>query len=173
MLSRSCCPQREVAMRGFTIRCLAALAALGSVVVHLAITPEQVGEKLYVGILFVVGSALLIYAAVRLLLRGDRLAWLVGAVVSAGMIVGFLLSRTVGLPASYRERSWEVPYGPLALLFEAAYLVLLVVAPEARGGSAGAIGVRWGVGMLPGTQRLEKKSKPNKEELDAVEAARR
>jgi hypothetical protein len=38
------------------------------------------------------------------------------------MIVGFFLSRTVGLPG-YREESWEPPYGILCLLVEGVFLL--------------------------------------------------
>ncbi|MFI1291294.1 hypothetical protein ACH4VM_22935 [Streptomyces sp. NPDC020792] len=40
-------------------------------------------------------------------------AWLTGALVSLGMITGFLLSRTVGLPDGYHEPNWEPPCGVL------------------------------------------------------------
>lgn len=38
------------------------------------------------------------------------------------MIVGFVLSRTVGLPAGYDEAGWEPPYGPLSLIVEGLFV---------------------------------------------------
>ena len=112
----------------YGVRRLAAFAAVGAVVVHLYVTPKHLEEKPHLGVLLLVGSALLSYAAVQLVRSGDLLAWRVGAVVSVGMVVGFFLSRTGGLPDEFREAGWEAPYGPLALLFKGCYLMLFVVA---------------------------------------------
>ncbi|MGW0998984.1 hypothetical protein ACWD5V_38075 [Streptomyces sp. NPDC002523] len=50
-------------------------------------------------------------AVALVVLKRPRAAWLTGALVSAGMIVGFPLSRTVGLPDGYDEPGGEAPYG--------------------------------------------------------------
>ncbi|MEV5877329.1 hypothetical protein AB0L75_24465 [Streptomyces sp. NPDC052101] len=60
------------------------------------------------------------------------LAWLSGVLVSLGMIVGFLLSRTVGLPEGYRETSWELPYGPLSLIVEGVFVLAFLARPGRR-----------------------------------------
>ena len=112
----------------YGVRRLAAFAAVGAVVVHLYVTPQHLEKKPHLGVLLLVGSALLGYAAVQLVRSGDLLAWRVGAVVSAGMVVGFVVSRTGGVPDAFREAGWEAPYGPLALLFKGCYLMLFMVA---------------------------------------------
>ncbi|MBV6696879.1 hypothetical protein [Kitasatospora aureofaciens] len=97
---------------------------MANAVVHLILVPSHLEEKLYIGALFVVGSVVMLGVAVGLVvLRRPVGAWLVGSATSVGMIVGFLLSRTVGLPG-YHEDGWELPYGPLSLVVEALFVVL-------------------------------------------------
>src|SRR3954447_6736210 len=95
-----------------------ALAVVGAI--HLALADEYLSEARYLGVLFIAGGVASLYVAVRLWLARDVVAWLLGALVAAGMFVGFILSRTVGLPG-FREAEWE-PSGIVSLILEAAYL---------------------------------------------------
>ncbi len=107
-----------------TLRGLGACCALGNVVLHGLLVPDHLEEKFYVGLLFALGSAvMLIVAAALVTLRRPMAAWFTGALVSLGMIVGFLLSRTVGLPDGYYEPGWEAPYGPLSLIVEGLFVL--------------------------------------------------
>lgn len=107
-------------MRTSATRHVAAATAVAAAAVHLALLGEYLEEAPYVGVLFVIGSAALVYAAVGVWRRDDPLAWAVGAAVSAGMIVGFVLSRTVGLPG-FHEADWDVA-GIVSMGVEAGYL---------------------------------------------------
>ncbi|MBG7701558.1 hypothetical protein HCJ76_26585 [Streptomyces sp. MC1] len=107
-----------------TLRGLGACCALGNVVLHGLLVPDHLEEKFYVGLLFALGSAvMLIVAAALVTSRRPMAAWFTGALVSLGMIVGFLLSRTVGLPDGYHEPGWEPPYGPLSLIVEGLFVL--------------------------------------------------
>lgn len=107
-----------------TLRLLGACCAVGNTVLHSLLIPDHLEEKFYVGVLFAVGSAVMIVVAVALvIMKRPFVAWLTGALVSLGMIVGFLLSRTVGLPDGYYEPGWEPPYGPLSLLIEGLFVL--------------------------------------------------
>jgi hypothetical protein len=97
----------------------AALAVVG--VIHLALAPEYFEEQAYIGVLFVVGGLALAVLAVRLWLRDDAPAWLTGALIMAGMGIGFVLSRTVGLPG-FKEAEWELS-GVICLVLEAGFLL--------------------------------------------------
>ncbi|MGW9027248.1 hypothetical protein ACWGQ5_24350 [Streptomyces sp. NPDC055722] len=82
---------------------------------HTLLVPDHLKEKFYIGVLFAVGSAVMLVVAVGLVtLKRPLVAWPTGALVSLGMIIGFVLSRTVGLPGGYYEPGWEPPYGVLA-----------------------------------------------------------
>ncbi|MFB7573443.1 hypothetical protein [Streptomyces sp. NPDC056165] len=93
-------------------------------VLHTLLVPDHLEEKFYIGVLFAVGSAAMLAVALALaIMKPTVAAWLTGALVSLGMITGFLLSRTVGLPDGYHERSWEPPYGVLSLLVEGLFVI--------------------------------------------------
>ncbi|MER5959338.1 hypothetical protein [Streptomyces longhuiensis] len=96
--------------------------ALLSAVVHLVIAPEHLAETLYIGILFIAGGVALLLTAGALALWNSVTAWWAGALVSGGMILGFALSRTIGLPG-YHEQGWDPPYGVLSITAEGMYLV--------------------------------------------------
>jgi hypothetical protein len=93
----------------------AALAATG--LLHLVLSPEYLEEKAYLGVLFIAGGVAALALAAALWQRGDRRALMAGAVLAAGMGVGFVLSRTTGLPG-FHESEWELS-GLLSLLLEA------------------------------------------------------
>ena len=80
-----------------TTRRLAA-GSLGLVgLIHLILSPEYFSEQAYIGVLFVLGGLALIAFAVRLFRSDDVPSWLLGALTMAGMGIGFVLSRTVGI----------------------------------------------------------------------------
>ncbi len=107
----------------------AALAATG--LLHLVLAPEYLDEKAYIGVLFIAGGLVSIALAAAIVFRDDRRALILGALVASGMGVGFILSRTVGLPG-YHESEWEVS-GLISLALEAA-----VVLSAMRSGRRGA-----------------------------------
>jgi hypothetical protein len=99
----------------------AAGSALANAAVYLYLVPAHLAEEPYVAVLFVVGAAGLLIAAAGLLQPRTRaVAWWL-ATVSAGMLAGYLTSRTAGPPLGYHE-GWDDPYGTACLLLEAAYL---------------------------------------------------
>jgi hypothetical protein len=115
----------------------AACCAVGNAVLHILLVPDHLEEKFYIGVLFAVGSAVMLAVAAGLVfMKRPAVAWFTGALVSLGMIVGFALSRTVGLPYGYHEDGWEAPYGPLSLLVEGlfvlAFLVRIGIGPMPR-----------------------------------------
>jgi len=105
-----------------TTRRLAA-GSLGIVgLIHLILAPEYFSEQAYIGVLFVLGAIALGAFALRLWRGDDVPAWLLGALTMAGMGVGFVLSRTVGLPG-FHESEWELS-GLICLVLEAGFVGL-------------------------------------------------
>jgi uncharacterized membrane protein YfcA len=90
--------------------------------IHAIEAPEYLDEKAYVGILFILNAVGALVAAIGIW-RGSRAAWGLGILVAAGAFVGFILSRTTGLPAGFKESDWE-PLGIASLVIEAAYCVI-------------------------------------------------
>jgi hypothetical protein len=109
-----------------------ALAATGAL--HLILAPEYLSEQAYIGVLFILGGITSIALATAIWLRKDVRAIAAGAAVAAGMAVGFVLSRTTGLPG-FHESEWEAS-GLLSLLLEGFVVVgawqLLRAAPLRR-----------------------------------------
>jgi drug/metabolite transporter (DMT)-like permease len=97
----------------------AALAVVG--VIHLVLAPEYFGEQAYIGVLFVLGGIALAVLAVRLWRADDTPSWLLGALIMAGMGIGFVLSRTTGLPG-FKESEWELS-GVICLALEVGFVL--------------------------------------------------
>ena len=108
---------------------LLAAAALIAVtgLIHLIDGPEYLEEEAYVGVLFflnAIGAAVVAYAL--LALGAPRWAWILGIVVAGGAFVGFILSRTTGLP-SFKESEWE-GLGVVSLVVEAGFVLIALKA---------------------------------------------
>jgi hypothetical protein len=124
-------PGHSKGMTSTTTRKLAA-GALGLVgLIHLILAPEYLDEQAYVGALFIVGGLALCGMAVRLFRTDDVPSWLLGALTMAGMGIGFVLSRTTGLPG-FHEAEWE-PSGVVCLLLEGGFVLAAVRALGSSG----------------------------------------
>jgi drug/metabolite transporter (DMT)-like permease len=112
-----------------TTQRLAAALAVAVAVIHVIEAPEYIEQTPYLGIGFVIGALALIVGAVLLWRRrraGSGPGWLLAVLVSAGMFVGGILSRTTGLPG-FHEEEWE-PALLVSLLLEAGVMVTWLVA---------------------------------------------
>ena len=107
---------------------------------HLVLAPEYLEEKTYVGVLFILGGMTALAVAARLWNEDDRRAWGLGAVVAAGMAVGFVLSRSVGLPG-FHEDDWELS-GVISVLIEVGFLGVLAYYLRVPGSAMAAVGPR-------------------------------
>lgn len=92
-----------------------ALGATGAL--HLILAPEYLSEQAYIGVLFIVGGLTAIGLAAILWNRSDLRALALGAAIAVGMGVGFVFSRTTGLPG-FHESEWELS-GLVSLVLEA------------------------------------------------------
>ena len=119
---------RSAAARAIRSHRAIALVATGLIaaagVLHLILVPEYLAEAPIIGILFLVSGPLTLGVAWRLWRHEDLAAWVVGTVVAGGMILGFVLSRTVGL-LGYLSDNWAE--GVPSLVVEVAFLVAAAV----------------------------------------------
>src|SRR3954447_15756914 len=122
---------------GTTSRTLAfvgALLLLAIGIIHAVEAPDQFDKETYIGVLFVVNAIASFLIAVALAARpGSRAAWGLGALLAAGSLVAFILSRTSGLP-SFKEEDWET-LGVVSIVLEAAYLFVAAGAMLGAGSS--------------------------------------
>ena len=112
----------------------AALAAGGiagltiTAYIHLTEMSDKFAEVPYLG----VGYALLVIACVAaavLIVKGDRRGWMLGGGVCLATIIGFVLTRTTGLPATKDDiGNWSESIGTYSLIAEGVVVVLAAIA---------------------------------------------
>lgn len=109
-----------------------ALAATGAL--HLILAPEYLEEQAYIGALFIAGGLTALALAVVLWRHENALCLVLGTVVALGMAIGFVLSRTTGLPG-FHESEWELS-GLISLGLEAVVVLGATrLLPASAGGS--------------------------------------
>ena len=100
--------------------------------IHLIEAPEYFEEASYLGLLFLANFAGTIVAAIGIY-RGSRSwGWGLGILLAASAYLGYILSRTVGLPGFYEDEFFE-PMGVLSLIVEALFVLQYAVMAIRRG----------------------------------------
>ena len=111
--------------RELIARATAVVGLAGIALIHLLDSIGKFQETPYMGWMYV-GLMLSCLAAAAALVRANaREAWLAALALPAAAIVGFTLTRTVGLPqASEDIGNWSEPLGLAALFVEAAVIAV-------------------------------------------------
>jgi hypothetical protein len=95
-------------------------------IIHFVDAPDAFAEATYKGLLFMANGIGALVAA-GAILTGRRWGWSLGALVAAGAFIGYVLSRTVGMPGLPAEPdAWLEPLGLLSLLAEGLFVTLAV-----------------------------------------------
>ena len=107
---------------------LAGIAGLGAIVaIHTSELSGKIEETAYLGF----GYVLLIMASVVsivLLAQRDVRGWVLGGLTALATFVGFVLTRTTGLPGAHGDvGNWRESIGVWSLIAEAAVVVLAAV----------------------------------------------
>jgi len=112
------------------------LAGTGLVAVaglHIAAAGDEWGDTRGIFWLFMALAAVSLSLAVRLAFGLDRWAWAAVSTVAAAAIVGYVLSRSTGLPGATDDiGDWANPLGLAALAVEAALIPLAVLVLRSR-----------------------------------------
>jgi hypothetical protein len=103
--------------------------------IHLLEAAEELEEVTYLGPLFLTNFGGAVLAAIGIY-RNYRWGWGLGVLVAGGAFVGYVTSRTIGLPG-LPVQEWLEPLGLLSLLVEALFVGLCLTifvrpAKEAR-----------------------------------------
>jgi hypothetical protein len=112
------------------IRSVAAVCLAGVAVTHLVDLPDKLREAHYMAALFcaLIAASIVLASAVAAG-RHVETALLAAGVLSALTIVGYVLSRTVGLPQlEDHVGMWMDPAGIVSLVCEGTLVVLAVIA---------------------------------------------
>jgi hypothetical protein len=107
--------------------------------IHLINSPGDLEEGSYTGLLYLANFFGAILAAIGIY-RGRSWGWSLGALVSVGAFVGYVISRTVGLPGLPVEEEWLEPLGLLSLIVEALFVGLYLTAFVRPTGGSGVQG---------------------------------
>jgi hypothetical protein len=106
-------------------RALGAAGMMGIGLIHLLDAPGKFSETPYLGWMYVglIGASLV--TAYALVHGSSQRAWVAAAALAASAIVGFTLTRTVGLPQAMGDiGNWSEPLGMASLYIEGAVLAL-------------------------------------------------
>jgi hypothetical protein len=107
--------------------------------IHLIGAPEDLEEAPYQGLLFLANFFGAILAAIGIY-RGRTWGWGLGALVSVGAFVGYVISRTIGLPGLPVEEEWLEPLGLLSMVVEALFVGLFLTVFVRPTGDSGVHG---------------------------------
>jgi hypothetical protein len=107
--------------------------------IHLINSPGDLEEGSYTGLLYLANFFGALTAAIGIY-RGRSWGWGLGALVSVGAFVGYVISRTIGLPGLPVEEEWLEPLGLLSLLVEALFVGLYLTVFVRPAGDSGVHG---------------------------------
>lgn len=125
-------------MTNKTIVWLGIAIILATGLIHLVEVPENLEEAAYKGALFLLNGIGAFVAAYGIY-RAASWGWLLGLFVALGSIVGYVISRTVGLPGLGVD-DWLEPLGVLSLVVEGLFVLIALYVWTKKGASASADG---------------------------------
>jgi hypothetical protein len=115
------------AVRDGVTRAAGAVGLAGIGLIHLLDLPSKLDETPYIGWMYIALIAGAILCAFELMRTGSDAAWTAAALLALGAMIGYTLTRTVGLPAATGDvGNWLEPLG-LASLFVEGILICLGV----------------------------------------------
>ena len=94
-------------------------------VIHLSMVSQEYDETPTMGILFAINFIAALIASVGIY-RQEIWGWLLGVGIAAGSMLGYVVSRTIGLPGMEVE-AWLQPLGILSLVVEVAFIFLVTM----------------------------------------------
>ena len=100
------------------------LLMLLTAIIHFYDAPDAFSEIAYKGILFVLNGIGALVAAYGIW-RGASWGWLFGLLMAGGAIVGYAVSRTVGMPGLPVD-PWLEPLGVLSMIVEGLFVLLAI-----------------------------------------------
>jgi hypothetical protein len=116
----------------------AILLILATGLLHYITAAEEYSQARYMGVLFLANFLGSLVAAFGIARGKLGWGWILGGVIATGSILGYIQSRTVGMPGMEVE-AWYDPIGIPALIIETLFLTVLVLArPWSAAGIRGA-----------------------------------
>lgn len=115
------------AMRGigrpFVFTAIGLIVATG--LIHFIEAPDAFREMPYKGVLFVANGVGALFSALGIYRGARNWGWLLGLIVAGGALLGYIASRTVGMPGLPAEPdAWLEPIGVASVIVEALFVIL-------------------------------------------------
>jgi hypothetical protein len=115
----------EHTIRHATLRGVGFVGLLGVALIHLLDVVGKMSETPYLGVMYIGLMVASVIVAFALLHTGRPIAWLAAGVLAGLTLIGFILSRTTGLPSSTDDvGNWKEGLG-LASMFVETGMILL------------------------------------------------
>jgi len=114
-------------VRDGVVRAIGAIGLAGIALIHTIDAPGHFvgGPDTWLGLMYVGLIASSLILAAGLIASGDRRLWVAAAGLTATVMIGFVLSRTVGLPGDSGDvGNWGEALGIASLFVEGALLTL-------------------------------------------------
>jgi len=109
------------------------MALLGSGLIHFYLARVASSAVPYLGVLFVAAGIGAIVAAIGIVLNRVGWGWLLGLAIAGLTLLGYVLSRTVGLPGLPAIPSaWFDPLGVASLVCEALFIILFALGRQSQ-----------------------------------------
>ncbi|WP_088282637.1 hypothetical protein [Kineosporia sp. A_224] len=116
-------------------RGVAAVGLLGIALIHVVDVPDKLEEVPYLGVAYLGLIAVSLVVAEMLVRRDDRRAWALSALLSASVILGYVVNRTTGMPGAMDDiGNWLEPLGVASLFVEGVVLAVSGIALVRRPG---------------------------------------
>jgi len=149
MSSPAVVPPRQATAAGIGL-----LAVIGAV--HLLYAQGYYAFVAYVGALFYATAAGVVVVAVGLVCGARVWGWMLGMLLAAGALAGYVVSRTIGLPM-FPILPWQDPFGLVAMAAEALFIALGVLVLRIPTRAVGATRLRPLV-VRPGAEHRSRSS---------------
>src|SRR3954452_16640076 len=118
-------PHIEHLARDFVTRAVTVVGLAGIALIHLLDSIGKFTETPYIAWMYVALMIGSLVVAAGLVHSRDRRLWLASAVLAAGAIVGYVLSRTTGLPNATGDiGNWTEPLGLASLFVEGSVVAI-------------------------------------------------
>jgi hypothetical protein len=100
--------------------------------IHLIDAPDNFKDATYKGLLFVANGIGAIIAAIGIYRGARSWGWGLGLLVAVGAIIGYIVSRTIGLPGLEIDPHWSEPLGVASLIVEGLFTAAALYALSSR-----------------------------------------
>ena len=139
-------PVTPAAIDDAVSRTVAIAGLVGVAAIHVLQLPDAFSETFYLGLLFIGAIVAALALAATLTRVSDRGVWTATAALPALILVGYVLSRTTGLPDATNDvGEWDEPLGLASLVAESLVVCVsgaMLATGRRAAGSVATVAVR-------------------------------